>query len=219
MILVARDYLNFMYDGIVVSYTDEDIRQKLGRKNYINKYSMAIKFDPAEKLTIFRGYTFEVGQHGNITPMIHYDPVEFIGTIHTKSSGSSYERFKSMGLKYGDYINVKYVNDVMPYVSTVDCDSNRNNPNPVYPFIEHCPICGTKLVISESGKSAICPNMECLGRSVTRMTNMFAKLNIKGFGDSTFNTLSHIDHFYKLFEYDEAYYISTLSFFYSYRQI
>ena len=83
---------------------------------------MAVKFDPWEKQTIFRGYTYEVGQHGNITPMIHYDPVEFMGTIHTKSTGSSLNRFNNLGLKYGDIINVTYVNDVMPYVSTIDCE-------------------------------------------------------------------------------------------------
>ena len=196
---IARDYLNFLYDGIVVSYLDEDIRAKLGRENYINKFSMAVKFDPEEKQTIFRGYTYEVGQNGQITPMIHYDPVEFRGTIHTKSTGSSFKRFQELALKYGDYINVKYVNDVMPYVSRLECDHNRHNPNPVIEFIDTCPICGSKLVISDSGKTVLCPNMECAGRSIQRMVNMFAKLNIKGFADSTFNILKEFDHLYKFY--------------------
>jgi NAD-dependent DNA ligase len=77
-----RDYVDFMFDGIVVSYLDENIRAKLGRKNFINKYSMAVKFNPETKLTYFTGYTFEVGQDGRICPMIHYNPIEFFGTIH-----------------------------------------------------------------------------------------------------------------------------------------
>lgn len=198
---IARDYLDFMYDGIVVSYLDEDIRQRLGRKNFINKYSMAVKFDPLEKQTIFRGYTYEVGQHGTITPMIHYDPVEFIGTIHTKSTGSSLARFDELGLKYGDYINVKYVNDVMPYVSRVECEHNRNNPNPVIQFPSTCPICGQLLMTSDSGKTAYCPNNECPGRSIQRMVNMFAKLGIKGFANSAFEALGK-SHLWELFEID-----------------
>ena len=194
---VARDFLNFMYDGIVVSYTDETIRNKLGRKNYINKFSMAVKFDPLEKQTTFRGFTYEVGQHGNITPMIHYDPVEFIGTIHTKSSGSSFKRFQDLGLKYGDIINVEYRNDVMPYVSKVDCEANRKNSNPVIPFIDKCPICGSALRVTESGKTVICPNNDCPGRSVHRMTNMFAKLNIKGFAEASFSALGKT-HLYEI---------------------
>ena len=194
---IARNFLDFMYDGIVVSYLDENIRATLGRENYINKYSMAVKFDPDEKQTIFRGYTYEIGQHGNVTPMIHYDPVEFIGTIHTKSTGSSYYRFNELGLKYGDYINVTYVNDVMPYVSRLECNHNRNNPNPVIKFIEKCPVCGSDLVISDSGKTVICPNNECPARSIQRMTNMFSKMNIKGFADATFKALGKT-HLYEL---------------------
>ena len=206
---IARDYLDFMYDGIVISYLDENIRHTLGRKNYINKYSMAVKFDPEEKQTIFRGYTYEVGQHGQITPMIHYDPIEFFGTIHTKSTGSSYARFQDLGLKYGDIINVKYMNDVMPYVSRLDCKHNRENQNPLEKFIDYCPICKSKLIFSDSGKTVICPNMECPGRSIQRMVNMFAKLNIKGFSEASFSALKK-NHLYEIVSLSEDYLVQVL---------
>lgn len=183
--LAFRDYADFMYDGVVVSYLDENIRAKLGRENFINKYSMAIKFNPMNKLTTFLGYTYEVGQNGNITPMFHYNPVEFFGTIHTKSSCSSYKRFMDNKLKVGDIIKVTYRNDVMPYVTTIDCEQNRQNPNPVIEFPTHCPICGSELVLSETGKTATCPNFNCEGKVISRMSNMLQKLNMKGFADST----------------------------------
>lgn len=206
---IARDHLNFMYDGIVVSYVDEDIREALGRKNYINKFSMAVKFDPLEVQTVFRGYSFEVGQNGQITPMLHYDPVYFNGTLHNKSTGSSYSRFMDLALKRGDFINVTYVNDVMPYVSKLDCEHNRENTNPVEKFIEFCPVCGSRLIITDSGKSAICPSLECPGRSIQRMVNMFDKLNIKGFAEATFSSLG-IYHLYELFQYDESWFVEKL---------
>ena len=206
----CRDYFNFMYDGIVVSYLDESIRQKLGRKNYINKYSMAVKFDPLEKQTIVRAITYEVGQHGQVTPMIHYDPIEFIGTIHTKSTGSSLKRFEELNLKYGDYINVTYVNDVMPYVSSLDCEHNRNNQNNKFEFTKTCPICGTKLITSNSGDTAICPNRECPARNRKRMVNMFSKLNIKGFAEASFDSIKDINNFHQMYNYDEEFYINRL---------
>jgi NAD-dependent DNA ligase len=206
----CRNQFNFMYDGIVVSYLDEGIRKKLGRKNYINKYSVAVKFDPLEKQTIVRGVTYEIGQHGQVTPMIHYDPVEFIGTIHTKSTGSSLKRFNELNLKYGDYINVTYVNDVMPYVTKLDCEHNRNNPNPKLEFTKVCPICGTLLTTSSSGDTAICPNRNCVGRNKKRMVNMFTKLNIKGFAEASFESLSNINSFHNLYDYNKEYYIDKL---------
>jgi NAD-dependent DNA ligase len=129
--------------------------------------------------------------------MIHYDPVEFIGTIHTKSSGASLARFKELALRYGDFINVTYRNDVMPYVSKVDCAHNRDNPNPIIEFPTTCPVCDTALVVTDSGKKALCPNVDCPGRSIQRMVNMFAKMNIKGFADATFGVL-HKDHLWQL---------------------
>lgn len=206
----CRDFFNFMYDGIVVSYLDENIRKTLGRKNYINKYSMAVKFDPLEKQTIVRGITYEVGQHGQVTPMIHYDPIEFIGTIHNKSTGSSLKRFNELNLKYGDYINVTYVNDVMPYVSKLDCEHNRNNTNPLFEFTKVCPICGTELVTSTSGDTAICPNRDCPARNRKRMVNMFSKLNIKGFAEASFDSLKDINNFHSLYDYDRDFYINRL---------
>ena len=200
----ARDYLNFMYDGIVVSYLDEGIRNVLGRKNFINKYQMAVKFDPLSKLTTFLGYTFEVGQTGTITPMIHYAPVEFLGTIHPKSSGHSYKRFIEMQLKYGDIIEVTYRNDVMPYVTKIDCEQNRQNSNPVIEFPQNCPICGKPITISKSGKTAICTNLKCGGRSLSRMVNMLQKLNIKGFAENTIRELD-IYSFVKLMEMPRKY--------------
>lgn len=206
----CRDFFNFMYDGIVVSYLDENIRRKLGRKNYINKYSMAVKFDPLEKQTMVRGITYEVGQHGQVTPMIHYDPIEFIGTIHTKSTGSSLKRFNELDLKYGDYINVTYTNDVMPYVSKLDCEHNKNNPNKRFEFTRICPICGTELITSSSGDTAICPNRDCPARNRKRMVNMFSKLNIKGFAEASFENLKDIKSFHELYNYNEEFYINRL---------
>lgn len=204
--VLAKDYLDFMFDGIVVSYINEDIRNRLGRKNYINKYSIAIKFNPMDKQTSFLGYTFEVGSNGRITPMIHYNPVEFNGTIHTKSSGSSYGRFQELALKSGDYITVTYRNDVMPYVSRLECEHNRENPNPVVPFIDKCPVCGSPLIFSQTMRDAYCGNFECDGRTIARMVRMFNTLNIKGFAESTFKRLG-LKHLYQLPEMNDANYL------------
>ena len=195
-----RKYFKFMYDGIVVSYRDPEKRAVLGRENFVNKYSIAVKFNPMTRQTIFRGYTYTIGQDGSITPMIHYDPVEFYGTIHPKSSGHSYERFKELGLRKGDVINVEYVNDVMPYVSKPDNDWNRQNEmrQPLEEFPRVCPICGTKLEISKSGRSVRCPNNKCGGRSLSRMINMCAKFNMNGLGEATLATIN-VDHLEDLF--------------------
>lgn len=195
----ARPYVPFMYDGIVVSYIDDEVKERLGRVNFVNKYSAAIKFDPMKKQTIFRSYKYTVGQDGSITPMIYYDPVEFYGTIHPKSSGHSYKRFHELDLAVGDIIDVTYNNDVMPYVSKPYNDNNQRNPNPKEKFPTHCPVCNTELKISNSGSSVICPNKACAGRASARTVNMFSKLNLYGFGPVTVEQIGS-DHIKEICE-------------------
>lgn len=183
-----RSILPFMYDGIVVSYLDSDIRERLGRKNSVNLYSMAVKFNTLVRETRFVEYQYTIGQNGEITPMIFYNPVEFFGTIHTKSSGHSYGNFKDLSLRPGDILEVEYRNDVMPYVSKKDCFENDNNSNEVIQFPETCPCCGTALVFTEL--SARCPNMNCHERSIKRMANMMDKLQINGIAEETMRLLN-----------------------------
>ena len=174
-----RPYMPFLYDGVVISYIDQDKINKLGRENSVNKWSTAIKFNPMKHQTTFLGYTYTVGQSGVVTPMIHYNPVEFYGGIHTKSSGHSYKRFNELGLRKGDLIDVTYTNDVMPYVTKPDIEPNRVNQIPIEEFPINCPCCGTALIFTD--KSAICPNIECPERNKARMENMLDKLQLKDF--------------------------------------
>lgn len=184
-----RSIMPFMYDGVVISYRDPKIIEALGRENSINKYSVAIKFNPLVREAIFTGYSYTIGQDGTITPMIHYTPVEFYGTIHSKSSGHSYKRFNELGLAIGDIIQIEYTNDVMPYVTKPEVQNNFINPNQPIPFPSNCPCCGTLLTVNQSGKSAICPNKNCSERVIAKMANMMSKLNLKDFGEETFRAL------------------------------
>lgn len=184
-----RPALPFMYDGVVISYRDPEIIKVLGRENSINKYSIAIKFNPLVRQAIFTGYSYTIGQDGVITPMIHYTPVEFYGTIHSKSSGHSYKRFMDLNLAIGDIIEVTYTNDVMPYVTKPKIQQNFINHAQPEVFPSNCPYCGSNIVINESGKSAICPNKKCSERIVSKMANMMDKLNLKDFGEETFRLL------------------------------
>ena len=181
----ARQYMGFMYDGIVVEYADDDLREKLGKVGHVAQYSMAVKFNPLKKQTIFRGYTYSVGKDRSITPKAHYDPVEFMGTIQPNSSVHSYANFMELGLKVGDIIDVTYVNDVMAQVSKPANEHNMDNPNPVVPFIDRCPACGAPIKISDSGKAAYCTNPECCGARIAITVDMLDKLGFEGFAEES----------------------------------
>lgn len=201
-----RDILPFMYDGVVVSYLDPAIRKALGRKNSVNRYSIAIKFNTKKKQTRIRNITYTVGANGDITPMLWYDPVEFFGNVQTKSSGHSYGRFMELCLKPGDVIDIEYTNDVMAYINKANVEENYYNPNPFFQFIQTCPECGMPLSLSESGLNVTCENLECPGRVIARLTNMVAKLGFKGFSEESIKKLK-LTSFHDLMniDYDRAF--------------
>ena len=179
----ARSFLPFMYDGIVVEMYDPEIRKKLGRKNSIDQYKMAVKFNPMRRHSVFRGYKYSIGQSGMIVPMFYFDPVEFLGAIHDHTTGYSYEHFNKLNLYKGDVIDIDYNHDVMPYVSKPDIQFNRDNhnrpPEADEVFPDKCPFCGGKITISKSGKAAYCMNLHCVGKEAKRISNMVSKLGIK----------------------------------------
>ena len=185
----VRPSLPFLYDGVVVSYLNPDIRKALGRKNFVNQFSIAIKFNTKKKLTRCRGVSFTIGSNGDITPMIHYDPVEFYGAINTKSSLHSFARFNELCLKPNDIIEIEYTNDVMAYVTKAQVEENMWNPLKPFAFLSQCPECGRPIMISQSGDNAFCANMACPGRTVARVTNMLSKLGFKGFSEAAVRNL------------------------------
>lgn len=186
---IARAILPYMIDGVVISFTDPDKIKALGRVNSVNKYSMAIKFNPKKVRTIFLNYTYNIGKTGEVIPMVHFKPCEFIGAIHEKQTIHSYQRFKDLNLARGDQIDVEYVNDVISYVTKPDTEFNRNNRTAPEEFIKICPYCGSEIEISPSGKSAKCPNPECHERKIMRMVDMLDKLGFKNLSESWVRTL------------------------------
>ena len=184
-----RKVLPYMIDGVVISFIGKEKIKRLGRMNSVNKYSMAIKFNPRSNRSLFLGYTYSIGKSGDIIPMAHFKPCEFIGGIHTKQTIHSYKRFKELNLRIGDEIDIDYVNDVITYITKPDTEHNRNNKEEPVEFITNCPCCGSKLVISESGKSAKCPNIHCYERAIMRMVDMIDRFGFKDFSEETVRAL------------------------------
>ena len=187
---IARSILPYLIDGVVISYTDKSLIDILGRKNSVNKYSIAIKFNPKKVRTTFLGYTYSVGKTGDIIPMVHFKPCEFIGTIHDKTTAHSYERFKNLKLHKGDQVDIEYVNEVICYVTKPDTEFNRNNRAPLEKFIDKCPSCGTPIMISDSGKTAYCSNPHCPARMLGRMVDMLDRLGFTDFSEESIKALN-----------------------------
>jgi len=193
---MMRGYMPFQYDGVVVEIMDKGIKKRLGKRGSIPLYAIAIKFPPLKRESIFTHYTFTVGQTGAITPMAHFEPVEFIGAIHDKTTVHSYKRFKELRLASGDKINLTLNNDVIVYLTKPE----QISKNPPEEFPSVCPSCGNSLMQSDSGDTVYCVNPNCPERTVARLSNLLAKLNVKDVSTETIRALG-IKSLKELLEY------------------
>lgn len=197
-----REYMGFAYDGIVVEFNDNNIRNILGKRGSVPRYAVAVKFDPLKRTSVFTHYTYSVGQDGRITPMAHFEPVEFFGAVHNKTTAHSYKRFKDLGLHAGDKVTLTLNNDVIVYIRRApDYEQNPNNTNPLIEFPQICPSCGQPLYISDSGDSVYCINLSCPERVIARLANCLKKLNFQDFSTETIRVLG-VSSIQELYEYD-----------------
>lgn len=183
-----RAYSEFQYDGIVVEYLEPSIREVLGKTRSVPNYAVAIKFPPMKRTSTFTHYTYSVGQTGVIVPKAHFLPVEFMGQMHDKTTVHSLKRFRELALRVGDSVDLTLNNDVIVYLTK--SQNQQPNTNPLEQFPNVCPSCGSALVLSESGDSAMCPNFMCKERCIQRLSGMLSKLNIKNIATETIRALN-----------------------------
>ena len=198
-----RDFMPFAYDGVVVEYAQTSIRKNLGKLNSIPRYAIAIKFNPAVRYSTFTGYSFSVGQSGVIVPMAHFEPVEFFGATHNKTTVHSLKRFNNLRLKRGEKVKLTLNNDVIVYLHKLPAE--MQDPGVLLGQYEEfptvCPSCGQPLYESDSGDTAYCTNFICPDRCIARVSNFLAKMNIRDFSDATVRAL-HLSSPGELFHLD-----------------
>ena len=122
--------------------------------------------------------------------MAHFQPVEFLGAIHDKTTVHSLKRFRELELHSGDKVLLTLSNDVIVYLTKAPDDLQPENNNaPLEEFPDHCPACGQPLMMSDSGDTAFCVNINCPERVIARISNFLCKLNIKDFSTETIRSL------------------------------
>ena len=193
LIYLIKEYrheYDFAIDGVVIDCVNTRVRNTLGRKNNINQYQIAYKFEAAEVFTKALSVTTSTGRTGLVVPMIHYEKIYFDGTGHDKSTLSSYKRFVNMQIRYHDTLRVTYNNEVMPYVHKPDGKENSTNTNDLIPFPDKCQSCKSVLVLN--GANYYCMNTECPSKMVSSYEHFYKKLGIRNISDSTVTSMIDI---------------------------
>ena len=176
--------LPYPQDGIVLKFADETFRRSLGSTVHHPRGEIAYKFTNIQKTTVLQDVEWSSGKNC-LTPVAIFDPIEISGTTITRATLHNAENILSLGVMIGDEITVERAGDVIPHIIASTPGIFRRDP-----MIENCPQCGTLLL--RKGPELCCPNPDCPGTVLQRLTAAVKCFGIDNLGGATLCKL--IDH-------------------------
>lgn len=181
---IHRPELPYEIDGIVIKVNDLAAQKSLGYTVKYPKWAVAYKF-PAEKvITKLIDIVCTVGRTGQITPNAVLEPIKVAGSTIRRATLHNYPYIVSKDLKIGDYVYLHKAGDVIPEVVGPVLE-RRPRDAQEYKMITECPICGTKLELTDSKIDLYCPNISCSARKINSLIHFISRdaMNIDGLGE------------------------------------
>ncbi len=178
-----RDDLPYEIDGVVFKVNDLADREKLGFRQRDPRWAIAYKFKPRQGTTKLEDIIVQVGRTGRLTPVAILKPVRIGGVEVSRASLHNQSEIERKDIRIGDTLLVERAGDVIPYVVKPIKD-NRDGSEKQFIMPENCPVCHSKVIMSEDKKSARCTNMNCPAQVRERIIHFTQKsaMNIHGLG-------------------------------------
>nr|MCR5132472.1 NAD-dependent DNA ligase LigA [Bacteroidales bacterium] len=156
---IARKYLPYATDGIVIKINELAYQNALGYTAKSPRWAVAFKFQAEEALTELVSIDYQVGRTGAVTPVANLKPVQLAGTVVKRATLNNEDFMRQMDVRVGDYVKVIKGGEIIPKIIDVDRDMRPAGAiSPVFPAV--CPDCGTPLVKAEDEAKWFCPNID-----------------------------------------------------------
>ena len=176
-----RDNCDYVIDGIVIEFIDNDVKRRLGigdaNKTY-HSWQVAYKKNTLFATTTITNIIPQIGKTGKMTPVVYFEPIKLNGSVIECATGNNYEFLCDNNYGIGSIVMVTLAGDIIPkIIKLVD-----NPRKVVLPKI--CKHCNHNL--DNIGKFIVCTNKSCLGILPMCMRYFFKTIgDINGFGLAT----------------------------------
>ena len=187
--------LPYPMDGVVIKFADKLFRESLGNTAHHPRGEIAYKYTNVKCESRLLDVEWSFGKN-NLTPVAIMEPVEFSGVTVKRATLHNVQNIIDMDLQIGDHIIVERAGDVIPYISGSSPGEKRRSP-----LIDRCPACNA--LLERRGPELVCPDPECPGTSLQKLTAAVKALDVENLGESTLKKLvsvCHIRHLSDLFQ-------------------
>lgn len=201
---VERKSLPVATDGVVLKVNSLSQQKSLGMTAKSPRWAIAYKFQAEQAETTLRQVVFQVGRTGAVTPVANMDPVQLAGTQVRRATLHNADVMASLDLHVGDRVLVEKGGEIIPKIvknlSNSPLKGEKQPPDEVsslplregrggsVPFVERCPVCGSRLVRYEGEAAHYCPNdTGCPPLILGRIEHFISRkaMNINSLGPET----------------------------------
>jgi len=178
-----REDLEYEIDGMVCKADGMDDQDILGERSSNPRWAIAWKFPPKRESTVIKKIEVQVGRTGKLTPVAHLEPVDIGGVVVSRASLHNQREIEEKDIRIGDKVIVERAGDVIPQVVKSINDS-RDGSEKEFSMPEECPVCGSRVVMSEDKKQTHCPNLRCNAQVQERIQHFVSQegMDIEGLG-------------------------------------
>ena len=181
-VIVARDLIPMMLDGMVTKIDKIETQIDLGYTVKYPRWSCAYKFPAVEKVTTLENIILQVGRTGIVTPVAIVTPTLIDGSTVSRASLHNFDEIERLGLMLKDQVILIKSGDIIPKITKVFTDRRTGNEVQIKRPTS-CPQCSSELL--DEGTQIKCQNLDCPARVVNSIIYFASKncMNIDGLGN------------------------------------
>lgn len=181
-LILKRDEIEMMMDGMVVKIDDVPLQEELGYTVKYPRWMVAFKFPAVEKVTRIKDITLQVGRTGVVTPVAEVEAVNIAGVVVERATLHNFDEIERKDIRIGDSVIIIRSGDVIPKIIKV-LETRRSGDEVMVQRPSICPVCQGELL--DEGTLIKCQNLSCDARVVNSIIHFASKkcLNIDGLGD------------------------------------
>jgi DNA ligase (NAD+) len=203
-LVIASEFIDsgdYLIDGLVFTFNDVSMHERLGETSHHPRYKMAFKFQGEKKKTAIQSISWQVSRNGVLTPVALVEPVFLSQAKVSKVTLHNFGMVKINNLKIGDQIEIIRSGEVIPKFLRVVCASVHEFRVP-----DKCPSCNEK--VFEEDIRLLCKNINCPARKVEEVRHFVSVIGIDDLSSKRIemlfelNLINGIVDLYKLTEQD-----------------
>ena len=185
-----RFSLPYDIDGAVIKVNNKDYQEEAGWTAKFPRWAIAYKYKAQQVSTKLLDVIFQVGRTGAVTPVAVLEPVQISGSTVSRASLHNEDEVKRLNIMVGDTVFIEKGGEIIPKVVSVQEKLRPDDAKEII-FPENCPICNSKLEISDDDAKRRCKNPECpalIQGSIIHFASRDA-MDIKGLGEKVVEEL------------------------------